>query len=268
MSTINEQIVTGRAHRVLIDKVAKLWQRISFWTKASDVEFNDGNTAETKVGAIKGITTDLNTTETGYAADMTALTQLYSEIIGVLNSWKASLHITQTVLNSDGSIAYYYTDTGGDTPFKWNPRTDADSPDNLRQLLLHNWTGNGSMSYGSGYVISSMLFNSSVTSLYNYSPYVKIPYNAYLSVTCESKVTKGNWGYSVTFQVIKSNGTLLYSSTQNMYTLSNNIYTFTTGNLAVNEGDSIQIKCIGSVNKVGYETGGTMTVRSLTITER
>lgn len=80
MSTINEQIVTGRAHRVLIDKVAKLWQRISFWTKASDVEFNDGNTAETKVGAIKGITTDLNTTETGYAADMTALAQLNSEI--------------------------------------------------------------------------------------------------------------------------------------------------------------------------------------------
>ena len=80
MSTINEQIVTGRAHRVLIDKVAKLWQRISFWTKASDVEFNDGNTAETKVGAIKGITTDLNTTETGYAADMTALAQLNSDI--------------------------------------------------------------------------------------------------------------------------------------------------------------------------------------------
>lgn len=33
----------------------------------------------TNVGAIKGITTDLNTTETGYAADMTALAQLYSD---------------------------------------------------------------------------------------------------------------------------------------------------------------------------------------------
>lgn len=34
----------------------------------------------TNVGAIKGITTDLNTTETGYAADMTALAQLNSDI--------------------------------------------------------------------------------------------------------------------------------------------------------------------------------------------
>lgn len=34
----------------------------------------------TKVGAIKGITTDLNTTETGYAADMTALAQLNSDL--------------------------------------------------------------------------------------------------------------------------------------------------------------------------------------------
>lgn len=46
MATINEQIVTGRTHRVLLDKAAKLWQRISFWTKASDVEFNNGTNLE------------------------------------------------------------------------------------------------------------------------------------------------------------------------------------------------------------------------------
>lgn len=39
---INEEIVTGRAHRILIDRAAKLWRRLSYWTKASDVEFNDG----------------------------------------------------------------------------------------------------------------------------------------------------------------------------------------------------------------------------------
>lgn len=111
MSTINEQIVTGRAHRVLIDKVAKLWQRISFWTKASDVEFNDGNTAETKVGAIKGITTDLNTTETGYAADMTALTQLYSDLGG----------FNPIVDETTGKITGYKTTVGGaDTVFPFS----------------------------------------------------------------------------------------------------------------------------------------------------
>ena len=80
MATINEQIVTGRKFRKLIDEANKLWQRISIWTKASDVEFDDGQTAETKMGAIKGITTDINVTEPGYAADMIALAQLNSEI--------------------------------------------------------------------------------------------------------------------------------------------------------------------------------------------
>lgn len=47
-TTVNEQIVTGRKFRKLIDEASRLWLRISFWTKASDVEFNDGETAETK----------------------------------------------------------------------------------------------------------------------------------------------------------------------------------------------------------------------------
>lgn len=55
-TTINEIIVTGRAERQLIDKAAKLWQRISRWTHSSDVEFEDGKTAEQKVGNINGIT--------------------------------------------------------------------------------------------------------------------------------------------------------------------------------------------------------------------
>lgn len=50
---INEEIVTGRKFRKLVDEAAKLWQRISFWTKASDVEFDDGQTAEEKIGNLK-----------------------------------------------------------------------------------------------------------------------------------------------------------------------------------------------------------------------
>ena len=51
--TINEQIVTGRKFRKLIDEASRLWLRISFWTKASDVEFDDGEDAETKFFTIK-----------------------------------------------------------------------------------------------------------------------------------------------------------------------------------------------------------------------
>lgn len=83
MSTINEQIVTGRAHRVLIDKAAKLWQRISFWTKASDVEFNDKKTAETKVGAIDGITDSLASTSSRIAASAKSVNKLSNDLGGL-----------------------------------------------------------------------------------------------------------------------------------------------------------------------------------------
>lgn len=51
-TVINEIIVTGRKERRLINKESKLWQRISRWTHASDVEFPDGKTAVEKVAAI------------------------------------------------------------------------------------------------------------------------------------------------------------------------------------------------------------------------
>ena len=70
---VNEQIITGRKFRKLINETTKLWQRISFWTKASDVEFDDGKTAETKLGAINGITSDLSCTDESIAASMASV---------------------------------------------------------------------------------------------------------------------------------------------------------------------------------------------------
>lgn len=52
MAVINEQTVTGRKFRKLIDEANRLWLRISFWTMACDVEFADGETAETKFANI------------------------------------------------------------------------------------------------------------------------------------------------------------------------------------------------------------------------
>ena len=57
--TINEQIVTGRKFRKLIDEASRLWLRVSFWTKASDVEFDDGEDAETKISIIQTIINNL-----------------------------------------------------------------------------------------------------------------------------------------------------------------------------------------------------------------
>lgn len=110
MSTINEQIVTGRAHRVLIDKAAKLWQRISFWTKASDVEFNDKKTAETKVGAIDGITDSLASTSSRIAASAKSVNKLSNDLGG----------FKPIIDSSTGRITGYKTQAGADTVFPFS----------------------------------------------------------------------------------------------------------------------------------------------------
>ena len=79
---IKETIVTGRKFRKLVDETNKLWQRISFWHKASDCEFEDGKTAETKLGAINGITDSLVSTSSNIAASAKAVSKLNGNLGG------------------------------------------------------------------------------------------------------------------------------------------------------------------------------------------
>lgn len=100
-TTINEIKVTGRARRVLIDKAAKLWQRISVWTHASDVEFDDGKTAQDKVGAINGITSDF---EKG-TQDIAASSILTKKIKNDLNDGIINDRI-QLIILPDGTLGW------------------------------------------------------------------------------------------------------------------------------------------------------------------
>ena len=86
---VSEKKVTGKFYRIW-SAADKLWHRISFWTHANDVEFNDGKTAQTKVGAIKGITTSTSATETGYAADATTVAALNQSLSNLSDkqNWK------------------------------------------------------------------------------------------------------------------------------------------------------------------------------------
>lgn len=63
---------------------------LSRWTSSNTVEFNDGKTAQTKVGAIKGITTSTSAKETGYAADATTVAALNQSLGNLSNKqdWK------------------------------------------------------------------------------------------------------------------------------------------------------------------------------------
>ena len=106
---VNEEIVTGKKFRRLIDVATNKWRRYSFWNKAKDTECEDGTDVETKVGAIKGITTSTNVSETGYAADAKTV----SEINQSLANGKIKFGI-------DSSGNYGYIKDGADTviPFK------------------------------------------------------------------------------------------------------------------------------------------------------
>ena len=58
---------------------------LSRWTSSNTVKFEDGKTAQTKVGAIKGITTSTSATETGYAADATTVAALNQSLSNINN---------------------------------------------------------------------------------------------------------------------------------------------------------------------------------------
>ena len=107
---INETIVTGRKFRKLANAATKQWQRLSFWHKASDCEFNDGKNAETKLGAVDGITDSLASTSSRIAASAKAVNSLNNN----LNSRP------QWITDSSGKITGYKTKAGADTvfPFK------------------------------------------------------------------------------------------------------------------------------------------------------
>ena len=74
--------VLHRDYKVLADNTvgAFIWNRLSFWTHGSDVEFTDGETAQEKVGAIHGITTSTSVTSTGYAADASVVSALNKKV--------------------------------------------------------------------------------------------------------------------------------------------------------------------------------------------
>ena len=83
---IRETIVTGRKFRKCIDEINRIWQRISFWTKACDVEFDDGKTAEEKLGKIDGITDSLDSISSNTALSAAAGNNLQNQVTQLTNT--------------------------------------------------------------------------------------------------------------------------------------------------------------------------------------
>ena len=75
-----ENIVTGKKYRILKDATNKIWDVISFWTKASDVYNNNNQNLQTTVGGITGISSSLTSTASNVAASANAVKQLNDKI--------------------------------------------------------------------------------------------------------------------------------------------------------------------------------------------
>ena len=80
---IGDTVSKGNYFNVCTDETNQTFETKSFYTDSEDVSFADGENAESKVGAIKGITSDFNTTDAGYAASMTAVSKLNSSLNGL-----------------------------------------------------------------------------------------------------------------------------------------------------------------------------------------
>lgn len=100
MSTIRN--ILHRDYKVLADNTigAFIWNRLSFWTHSSDVEFEDGETAQEKVGNIHGITTSTSVTATGYAADASVVSALNKKVSQYVSATLAAGATTLTFTNS------------------------------------------------------------------------------------------------------------------------------------------------------------------------
>lgn len=77
MSTEN---IVSKKYRILSDVANKVWDVISFFTLAKDVETTNGNNLETTCGSITGITSSLTSTSKTMAASASAIKQLNDKI--------------------------------------------------------------------------------------------------------------------------------------------------------------------------------------------
>ena len=116
---LNETISTGNKYRRLKDASTKLWQRLSFWTKASDVEFDNGATAEASLGNIQGITDSLNSNSSTVAASAAAVNTLNSNINNVSNARYTENGRINVYVGSDSKLHFVNRD-GADTALNFS----------------------------------------------------------------------------------------------------------------------------------------------------
>lgn len=93
-------ILSGFSRFKRYRKTSDGYKLSSEWTSSDTVEMNDGNTAETNLGAIQGITSSLATDNSNYALSSSGGKDLQDQITE-LNSNKGNLGLTKLWSNSN-----------------------------------------------------------------------------------------------------------------------------------------------------------------------
>lgn len=108
--SIIETIYKHRKHRVCVGNngVQKIWNRYSFWTHASDVEFDDGSTLEEKISNVKGATNDINA-EAGYAADVSLVRSIRDALKNLIDGLSNAVN---GINNRLGGLTFYEDSNG------------------------------------------------------------------------------------------------------------------------------------------------------------
>ena len=82
---MGQEKIVSKKFRVLTDAANKIWTRISYYTCARDVEFNNGKNAQETLGSIYGISDSITSTSSNVAASAAAVKKLNDKISELLN---------------------------------------------------------------------------------------------------------------------------------------------------------------------------------------
>lgn len=123
--------VVSKVYRILRDSSSSAWDKISFWTKAVDVEAADGKTLETKIGAIDGVTSDVSSESTKYAASIKSVHDLNSNLTANSQPFRFGYQ--------DGKYGYIVESEGADTFNPFSSGSVIEGLDNTYAIMNRFW---------------------------------------------------------------------------------------------------------------------------------
>ena len=135
-----ENIVTGKKFRICTDAVNKIYDRISFWTKASDVYNNSDKALETTCGSITGITSSLTSTSTTMAASASAIKQLNDKIADLNSNLGSNFDGILHCTSGNASTFYYVNDNMGTSYSYQSAGSNLNCVDFTIKYINPSWT--------------------------------------------------------------------------------------------------------------------------------